>query len=268
MVVYLSWFGLHGSIGTRGEFRDWADLDNMVPAPDMSEVRGHLARYIEAARGTGLGVGAIVHGCYARASEAIGFENLALKLYDDRRFVERTLDMFTDYAVHVAETVADMDISFFWLFDDIADNNGCQISPFVLDQLWFPRIERILAPIKAKGLPVVYHCDGNLREVIPMAVRLGIDAIQPVQPNCNDIYQMKKQVGDQLCLMGNIDLGGVLTCGIPAEVLTDAREHIHRLGRGGGYVLGSGHSITPEVPPGNFLAMVEAAVHFGRYPLR
>jgi uroporphyrinogen decarboxylase len=267
MVVWLSWSGLHEFIGTRGEYSDWGDLEKMVPAPDMAAVRDHLNRYIDVARGTNLGVGAIVHGCYARASEAIGFENLALKLYDDRAFVEKVLDTFTEYAVHVAETVADMDISFFWLFDDIADNNGCQISPAMLEALWSPRTERILAPIRAKGLPVVYHCDGNLRDVIPMALRLGIDAIQPIQPNCNDIYAIKKQFGDRLCLIGNLDIGGVLAFGTPADVTADAREHISRLGPGGGYVLGSGHSITAEIPPANFVSMVNAAVRFGRYPM-
>jgi uroporphyrinogen decarboxylase len=268
MVVYLSWYGLHGFLGTRGEYPDWEDLDRMVPPPHMSTVRDHLQRYIDAASDTGIGVGAIVHGCYARTAEAIGFENLALKLYDDVAFVETVMDIYASYARDVAETVADMDIAFFWIFDDIADNNGCQIRPSMLEQLWFPRMQRILEPIKAKKIPILYHCDGNLKDVIPMAIRLGVDALQPIQPNCNDIYEIKRSFGDRLCLIGNVDISGVLVFGSPEEVRADARRHIERLGPGGGYVLGSGHSITSDVPPANFRAMRDAARRFGRYPIK
>jgi len=52
------------------------------------EVSRNCAHDIDVARGTGIGVGAIVHGCYARTAEAIGFENLALKLYDEKYNVE------------------------------------------------------------------------------------------------------------------------------------------------------------------------------------
>jgi hypothetical protein len=267
MVVYVSWYGLHGFLSSRGEYADWADLERMVPPPSMEDVRRHVQKYIDEARGTNIGVGVIVHSCFARAAEAIGFENLALKLYDDLPFVEHVFDLFTAYAVSVAETVADMDISFFWVFDDIADNHGCQINPQTLAQLWLPRTRRVLAPIRARSIPILYHCDGNLRDVIPMALQLGIDALQPIQPNCNDIYALKKQFGDRLCLIGNLDIAGVLAFGTPAEVAADTRKHISGLAQGGGYVVGSGHSITSDVPPPNFMSMVEAVLRYGRYPI-
>ena len=89
--------------------------------------------------------------------------------------------------------------------------------------------------------------------------------MHPIQPNCNDIYAYKKEYGSDLCLIGNIDLAGVLTFGTPAEVRKDTIKHIDALAPGGGYVVASSHSVTDDVPPENYQAMIQAAWEQGRY---
>jgi uroporphyrinogen decarboxylase len=45
------------------------------------------------------------------------------------------------------------------------------------------------------------------------------------------------------------------------------RRRIRDLGPGGGYVVSPVHNIQPDVPPGNVVAMYDAARDPGRYPL-
>jgi len=264
MVVPLSYTG-HEGILTRGQISGWPNLDRMIPPPDMGTVRQYLQQYIDVARGTGVGVAAWVHSCFARTYELLGFENFAVKLFDDRAFIEHVMDVFTTYSAAVAEMVAEMEISHFWIADDIADNRSLLISPRMIEELWLPRTERILAPLKAEKIPIAFHCDGNLTDVLPLALRLGVNAIQPFQANCNDIYDFKRRYGDRICLMGNLDIAGSLVFGTPEEVAEDTRQHIEALSPGGGYVVGSSHSITPAVKPKNFTAMVETVIQYGAY---
>jgi uroporphyrinogen decarboxylase len=212
-----------------------------------------------------VGVAAWVHSCFARTYELLGFENFALKLFDDRKLIEHLMDMFTNYSRSVAEMVAEMEIAVFWIADDLADNRSLLISPRMIEELWLPRTKHILAPIKAKGIPIAYHCDGNLTDVLPLALRLGVNAIQPFQANCNDIYAFKKKYGDRICLMGNMDLSGPLAFGTPADVAAETKQHLEGLAPGGGYVAGSSHSITTAVKPENFLAMVQTVIECGAY---
>jgi uroporphyrinogen-III decarboxylase len=265
VLVQVSWTGLHSAIASRGEVRDWSDVEAMVAPPDMAYVRAYVQRYLDATAGTNVGVGVAVHSCLAKTYEALGFENFALLLYDDPALVRHLMDAFAEYGTAVAETVADMPISFFWVLDDLADSHGLLVHPDVLEALWVGRTARILAPVQRRGLPVVYHCDGRLDGVLPLALRLGFSAIQPVQATCNDIFQMKRDAGDRICLMGNIDIGGVLAFGSEDEVDTDVRRHMGGLADGGGYVLGSSHSITSAVPPQNYLAMIAAGLAWGTY---
>ena len=86
-------------------------------------------------------------------------------------------------------------------------------------------------------------------------------------PKAMDIVQLKREYGNALCLMGNIDLGYTLTRGTPEEVEAEVKERIRVIAPGGGYCLGSSNSVPEYVPLANFNAMREAGFRYGRYPI-
>jgi len=112
---------------------------------------------------------------------------------------------------------------------------------------------------------IQFHCCGNLHEVLPYLVELGVDAVTPVQANCNDIYAIKRAVGDKLCISGNMAIDGVLAFGTPQEVKEDTKAHIDGLAYDGGYICASSHSICDAIPPDNYFAMIETAQTYGVY---
>ena len=79
------------------------------------------------------------------------------------------------------------------------------------------------------------------------------------------VREIKKRYGRDLTLVGNMDVGGALSTGSMERVAEEARQLIDDVGQGGGYVLASCHSITSNVRPENFLAMVHTAQQYGRY---
>ena len=56
--------------------------------------------------------------------------------------------------------------------------------------------------------------------------------------------------------------GTHLPLGTPAAVRAEVRERVRVLGKGGGYICGSDHSIMPDVPMENVLAMMDEARKF------
>ena len=66
-------------------------------------------------------------------------------------------------------------------------------------------------------------------------------------------------------MVGNMDVGGALSEGTPEQVREETRQLIDDVGVGGGFVLASCHSITSNVKPENFLAMVDTAHTYGVY---
>jgi uroporphyrinogen decarboxylase len=56
--------------------------------------------------------------------------------------------------------------------------------------------------------------------------------------------------------------------GTVSQVRDDVRRRIHDLAPGGGLIFGSVHNIQANVPPENIVAMFDAALEFGGYPIR
>jgi uroporphyrinogen decarboxylase len=77
---------------------------------------------------------------------------------------------------------------------------------------------------------------------------------------------MKREYGDRLCLLGNVDLN-LLGMGTPEEVDEEVRGLIRDVGPGGGYMISSGNTLADYLRPENVLTLSQAVQKYGRYPL-
>jgi uroporphyrinogen decarboxylase len=248
-----------------GMFCDWPDIDRWRP-PDYSPFRASLEADCRALEGTGIGLNLVLAGPFFSTYLAVGpikIQDFLIKLYDDLPFVERLFDIQLHDQLRKLETVMDLPISLFGISDDTCDANGFMCSPDLMDRIWAPRIGKLVDLARQKRIPIHWHCCGKLDQVIPYVLRWGIDTVQPIQPLCNDIYALKSRYDDQVSFRGNINIQGVLAFGTPEEVRADVRAHIDRLATGGGYIVGSSHSVTDAIPPENYRAMIEATWEYG-----
>lgn len=249
-----------------GAIKDVAALDGIVP-PSLDDLRERLAHLVRITSGTSVGVSCGIGGPLSTAYLAMGLTDFSLKLYDDLPFVERLLDVTTDFCCRAVDTVVEGPADVVWIMDDMAFSSGPMMRPEMVRQLWLERIREVIRPALDRGVPVVLHSDGNLTSLLPTIVEAGFDGLHPNEP-CDgafDILRTKAEFGQELCLFGNIDVSGVLSYGHPDEVREVVRERIERLSEGGGYVVSSSHSIQDSVPPENFEAMLEAVLAYGSY---
>ncbi|MEE9248097.1 MAG: uroporphyrinogen decarboxylase family protein [Dehalococcoidia bacterium] len=155
-----------------------------------------------------------------------------------------------------------------WFGDDL----GIQDRPYFRPELYRSRIKayhrRLVDAIKSESAAkVVLHTDGSIYPLIQDFIDIGIDAINPVQVSAKDMdtKRLKAEFGDRMGFWGGIDTQHVLPFGSPDDVTEEVQTRIRDLAPGGGYVLASVHTIRPEVPPQNIVAMAEAALEYGRY---
>lgn len=240
-----------------GNLKGWSDLSHLDPPPDLAWQRRRLEEHIEAVQGTKLGIVHTFTGVVDPTYLAMGLGDFMIALRDDRKFIEHLMDTFTERVLTVMEMVCEYDeVGVILMNDDVAHAAGMMISPELMRQLWYPRMERLIQPAKQKGKLLGYHSDGKLDELLPMLVELGFHSVHPVEPYGNDIYALKEQYAGRMCLVGNIDIS-LLTFGTPNEIRADVTEHLARLAPGGGYIVSSCNSITTDISPENFLAMTE-----------
>jgi uroporphyrinogen decarboxylase len=194
---------------------------------------------------------------------SMGTEGFSLALYDDRAFVEEVLDRYCEWIYVVAERVCELDFDAFVSTDDVAFKTNTFFSPQVFREMVLPRYQRVREKIT---LPWIIHSDGNMMPFMDDLVSLGIVGFHPNEKGAMDIRAMKRQYGDRLCLLGNVDLV-TLGMGTPQDVDNEVRNLIRDVGPGGGYVISSGNSLAGYLPPENVLAMRDAVQKYGCYPI-
>lgn len=130
-----------------------------------------------------------------------------------------------------------------------------------------PYYQDVVAAAHESGLPIVKHSDGVMWPFMEDLVEMGFDGYNPIQPQCMDIGEAKRVLGDRICLIGNIDCRDLLCFGSEEEVDLVVRRTLEIAAPGGGFVLASSNSLHPGVRPENYLAMVRAGLEHGVYPL-
>lgn len=184
--------------------------------------------------------------------------------------MEKVVETITAISDHVLDLIGDEIDVFFW-----PDDMGFQDSPYMKPQMYRDLIKpyhaRFLAAVKAKtDALVMMHNDGAIHDWLGDYIEIGVQALNPVQVSAKgmgDTAALKAEFGDDLVYWGAVDTQHVLPFGSPADVKDEVRRRIDTLGPGGGYVLAPGHCIQSEVPPENVVAMFEAALEMGSYPL-
>lgn len=192
--------------------------------------------------------------------------------------------MFPDNSDRIVGRIADLKIKF-WdgLLNEIGDvvdivgegdDYGTQqsqlISPDHFRTYYKPHFERVLSFIKEKAphIKIIFHSCGNVREIIPDFIEMGIDILNPVHIKATGMEpkQLKKDFGDSMAFWGGgIDTQDVLPNGTPQEIKDHVARNIEALAPGGGFVFNTVHNIQAEVPVVNMVAMLEALQEYGKY---
>jgi uroporphyrinogen decarboxylase len=203
---------------------------------------------------------------FLTAWQVMGLESMCEALIEDPELVQKVVDKIGSIQLQVFERIIDHEaLGAILQPDDFAYSEDLLISPNHLRNYIFPYYREMGAVCKRKDIPVILHSDGRLYKILDDIVECGFNAIHPVEPKAMDIRELKQSYGDRLCLIGNLDLGGVFTMGTPEEVREATKRLIEDIGPGGGYCVGSSNSVTEYVPLANYTAMQEAVFELGWY---
>ena len=210
-----------------------------------------------------------MHSSFIYPSFIRGIENLLMDYIINpefaRRLTQRVVDYFVELERRAIEAGADAIIE----CEDYCSNTGPFMSIDHFRKFVLPGLKRAGEVAHKYGVPFLKHADGNMWPLLDILVKeVGIEGYHPIEPAAGmDIGKVKNCFGARMAMIGNVDCSRLLTFGSPEEVKEATRECIERISPGGGHILSSSNVIHTGVPPQNFLALLEAAREFGRYPI-
>ena len=169
---------------------------------------------------------------------------------------------------HFLREIGD-DIDMIKIGDDLGMQNSLLMSPKMYRDIVKPIHADYISFIKSHTKArLFFHTDGDVFPLIPDFIEMGVDILNPIQTSAgkmSNLEELKRQFGKELVFCGAIDTHRILPFGTPDEVRAEVKRIIQVLGQEGGYMLSSVHTVLPDVPPENILAMVDAALEFGIY---
>lgn len=212
----------------------------------------------------GMGVVGQYGDIFTMTWEMMGFETFSLALFENPELIESLNNRLGNLVVSMFEKMAQAEsVNALWYSDDIAYTNGLLVSPEVLDQYFFPWLKKIGEIAANAYKPLIYHSDGLLYDVMDNIIDCGVSALHPIEPKAMNIAEVKSRYGDKLCLIGNIDVD-LLSRGTTDEVRKNVLLNLEKIGRQGGYCVGSGNSIPEYVKLENYLTMIETVKEFNQ----
>ncbi|MBM3889684.1 MAG: hypothetical protein FJ388_11235 [Verrucomicrobia bacterium] len=246
-----------------GTIKTRADL-KQITFPDMGRLRQKIERTLNVIEGTGMGLKYTPSQTAFVVTTAVGYQDYYECLLTDRAFIHEFQDRIHGFCMAELEMALGYPVDVVQFGAVICSGRGPIFNRELIEEFEYPGLRDRIRLAKSKGVVVSAHLDGDVREIIPDMIAMGVDVLNPIETcdGAQDIYELKRQYGDKLALHGNIDLCGALTHGTPEQVKQDVRRHIEALARGGGYIVASSHNITEAVRLENFFAMRDATMEY------
>lgn len=247
------------SIGDCGELKEFplkeAALDG-YPFPDGSAAGRFIHIDEEAAIASDRFVVLGITGLLDMSWHLRGFENFLADLADEEAFAHEVLDASANFIADVVKGAPDCTDGVRFT-EDWGLQHGLVMNPALWRRMLKPRLKIMYESARKRGFHVLIHSCGDITELFPDLIEMGVEVINPIQPEAMDVEWLKKEYGNYVTLYGGIGTQSTLPFGSVADVLRTAHDRLQVLGKGGGYILGPAGAISTDAKPENVMALVE-----------
>ncbi len=174
------------------------------------------------------------------------------------------LDQITDKACYRAEIFARQGADIIGLGDDIGMQDSIMMAKDMYQHWLKPRLKKVIDAAKSANPDVLisYHSCGYIEPFIPDLIEVGVDILNPVQPECMDFKEIHEKYGEQLSFSGTIGTQKLMPFGKPEEVKAEVKRNLDIAGKKGGLFCCPTHLLEPEVPWENIEAYLEACKEY------
>ncbi|MCL5105363.1 MAG: hypothetical protein M1133_14800 [Armatimonadetes bacterium] len=232
------------------------------PYPSLTGYsNSHMRGEVEQAHKQGLVAFCWVGHMYEDAWQIRGYEEFLMDLIAAPEMCEFILDRVMERNLANATAAASAGVDFIQSGDDVANQRAMMFDPELWRMYMKPRWARVYEAARniKPDIEIWYHSDGNIEEIIPELIDIGVTILNPVQPECMDLVRLKKEYGKHLVLDGTVGTQTTMPFGDSEEVEQVVLERKRVMGVDGGLILSPTHVLEPEVPVENIIALFKAA---------
>ncbi len=164
---------------------------------------------------------------------------LMMDFYERPEYVEYLFSAIAEQRRFQSRRFAEAGVDILRIGDDIASQTGLIVGPELYRERIKPFHSSVIKEARSlvPDLPVKYHSDGELTALLPDLLEIGVTIINPVQPECMDLREVKTRFGKDLTLWGCMPVQSVFAHGSQDDVLRHVDFLMEEISVDGGLVL-------------------------------
>jgi uroporphyrinogen decarboxylase len=197
---------------------------------------------------------------FERAWSMRGMEDFMMDMIEQPDFAHELLDRICEVNLALVEQACQFSYDCIRFGDDWGAQKGLMMGARHWREFIKPRFARMVAAVRRQGKAALLHSDGDIREIIPDLVEMGLTILNPIQSDSMDIVEIKRTFGKDLSFLGGLSVQHTLPEGTPNQVRDEVKRLISVMGAGGGYIICPTHSMGSDIPPDNLIAMMDAFI--------
>jgi uroporphyrinogen decarboxylase len=194
---------------------------------------------------------------YERAWSLRGIENFLMDMVERPGFAHELLDRICELNLALIDQACRFEFDMVRFGDDWGAQRGLITGPHLWREFVKPRFARMIERARSHGKTTFLHSDGDVAEIIPDLVEVGLTCLNPVQPDVMDIYQIKREYGRDIAFHGGVSVQHLLPDEPAERVRQEVRRLLREVGAGGGFIIAPTHSLGRDIPLENLVVLVE-----------
>ena len=242
---------------------DWEKMD--IPTT-KALVKGYgcyedFADQIKTLKTTGKYILVTIYGSHIeKACAARSLEYFLADMAAEPEFAKCFLEKIIAKNMVMLENVLNItEIDGVLLGSDWGSQRGLLISPDSWNEMIRPGEQLEYDLIHSYDKDVWVHSCGKIELLIPALIEMGVDVLNPIQPECMDIAKLKADYGDKIAFWGGVSTQQTLPYGTVEEVIAEARAVKKLLAQDSGFIFSSSQEIQEDVPLENLKALLQVA---------
>jgi len=246
-------------IKTRPDLKGYKPPDPSIPGRDL-EIE--IARKMD---NDGIALLGGVSGPLTTLWLLMGYESISYAMYEDPALIVELCNISNEFNKEAARLSVQAGCVGIWVSEDLGDSTRGFFRLEQYRKYLLPPFAELVETIDNLGVPVLLHSCGHITEYLDDLSQTRIASVHPLQRTAGmDLGDFKHQYGGRFCIIGNIDSSRTLPYGTPDQVAEEVKQAIEIAAPGGGYILGSDHSLHDGIPVQNIVTMFKTGAAYGR----